>query len=110
LARAGFRAMMEENGSVALNAFLVAPYEIALVLTDIVMPIMSGTELVERIRGIRPGTKVVLLSACPGAPILQNGQERLPFLRKPFRLEELIRVRANLPPRIASGSVPIISR
>jgi YesN/AraC family two-component response regulator len=76
--------MMAENGAVALDAFLAAPDEIALVLTDIVMPVMSGTELVGRIREIRPGTKVVLMSAYPGAPILQNGRERLSLLRKPI--------------------------
>src|SRR5689334_15708254 len=107
LARAGFRAMPAENGAAALDGFLAAPDEIALVLTDIVMPVMSGMELVERIREIRPETKVVLMSAYPGAPILQNGREGLSFLRKPFRLEALIRVvRANLTAGAASPSVP----
>ena len=100
LARAGFRVIVSENGAAALDAFMAAPDEIALVLTDITMPLMSGTELAARVREIRPGAKVVLMSAYPGPAILRNDRERFPFVQKPFRLEELIRVvRASLAPR-----------
>jgi len=100
LARAGFRVMVSENGAAALEAFRAAPDEIALVLTDISMPLMSGTELAARVREIRPGAKVVLMSAYPGAATLRNDREILPFLQKPFRLADLIRVvRATLAPQ-----------
>ena len=103
LAKAGFRAVAAMNGVAALEAFMAAPDEIALVLADIMMAGMSGTELAERVREIRPGTKIVLMSAYPGAKDLRGGREGYPFLRKPFRGEELIRaVRANLDPQTAS--------
>ena len=84
LAKAGFRVVLAENGAAALDAFIATPDEIALVLTDIVMPGMSGTELAERVREIRPGAKVVLMSGYPGAAVLRNGRERFPFLRHSF--------------------------
>jgi hypothetical protein len=38
LATAGFRVIVAENGAAGLDAFLAAPHEIDLVLTDVLMP------------------------------------------------------------------------
>jgi DNA-binding NtrC family response regulator len=76
LAMAGFRVIVAENGAAGLEAFMAAPDEISLVLTDVVMPFMSGTDLVGRIREIRPNAKIVLMSGYSEAVVLRNSGTR----------------------------------
>lgn len=58
---AGFEVVGEaENGIEALD--LVETLEPDLILTDIMMPIMSGLELAVKVRQIRPATQMVILS------------------------------------------------
>jgi signal transduction histidine kinase/CheY-like chemotaxis protein len=58
-----------------------------LVFTDIVLPgRVSGLQLAERVRNLRPGTPVLLTSGYSGA---DAGDIRWPMLRKPFELTDL---------------------
>src|SRR3954468_16570258 len=70
LAMDGFRVMVAENGVAGLEAFLMGPDEIVLVLTDIVMPVMNGMEMVDRIRGIRPDARILLMTGYSDAVLL----------------------------------------
>jgi YesN/AraC family two-component response regulator len=67
-----------------------------LVLTDVVMPHMSGSELVEQLKEDQPGLKVVFMSGYTGAnnaAIHKTlGMPGVAFLQKPFRLNALIGV------------------
>jgi YesN/AraC family two-component response regulator len=73
-----------------------APSPVDLVLTDVVMPHMSGSELVERLRGEFPGLKVIFMSGYTGAnnAAIHKSLEMpgVAFLQKPFRLNALISV------------------
>jgi two-component system cell cycle sensor histidine kinase/response regulator CckA len=57
-----------------------------LVLTDLVMPEMSGRELHARLAGLRPNLKVLLMSGFAGAAGETTG---LNFIQKPFTPQEL---------------------
>jgi CheY-like chemotaxis protein/predicted RNA-binding Zn-ribbon protein involved in translation (DUF1610 family) len=59
---------------------------IDLLLTDVIMPLMRGTELADRIQRVTPRTKVVLMSGYMTSDIAPSGR---PFLAKPFDLEGL---------------------
>jgi PAS domain S-box-containing protein len=68
---------------------------IDLLLTDVVMPQMSGQELAQKVAALRPGIKVVFMSGYPGGAskngIFDTGAF---FLQKPFReaaLGEIVR-------------------
>jgi two-component system cell cycle sensor histidine kinase/response regulator CckA len=61
---------------------------IDLVLTDVVMPLMNGPQLAERLREIRPGTKILFMSSFDVSGILTPNT---PFIAKPFDVEELAR-------------------
>jgi two-component system cell cycle sensor histidine kinase/response regulator CckA len=61
---------------------------IDLVLTDVVMPLMNGPQLAERLREIRPGTKILFMSSFEVSGILTPNT---PFIAKPFDVEELAR-------------------
>ncbi len=64
-----------------------------LLLTDVIMPGLSGGELAERVRRIRPATKVLYMSGYNDDAIVRYGVSvsEAEFLQKPFTLESLAR-------------------
>lgn len=67
-----------------------------VLVTDVVMPLMKGTELAQRFQRASPETKVLLMSAYKVAEIAASD---LPFIAKPFTPEALVeRVRQLLGP------------
>jgi DNA-binding NtrC family response regulator len=59
---------------------------VQLLVVDVVMPLMRGTELADRAQAIRPSLKVLLVSGHPTSDIGPSGR---PFLAKPFSIETL---------------------
>jgi CheY-like chemotaxis protein len=66
---------------------------IDLLLTDVVMPEMSGRELAETLQDRQPGLKVLFMSGYTDDEVLQRGVsgKDAPLVRKPFAAEELVR-------------------
>jgi DNA-binding NtrC family response regulator len=62
------------------------PATIHLLLTDVVMPQMSGTQLAQHLERIRPGIKVLYLSGYTDEAIVQHNviDTNVAFLQKPF--------------------------
>ncbi|MES1174020.1 MAG: ATP-binding protein [Myxococcales bacterium] len=78
------------------------PDRIDLLITDVVMPGMSGRELAQHLSATRPGTKVLFISGYTDDALLRHGASSpgTGFLQKPFALEDLLlRVRALLDAR-----------
>jgi CheY-like chemotaxis protein len=78
-----------------------------LVLTDVVMPEMNGTEVAACICAEFPGLPVILMSAYAPAGLTRVGFQDaiVPVLQKPFdvgQLQELIQVAVELPAKRAS--------
>jgi CheY-like chemotaxis protein len=101
----GFRVIEAQSGPVALRCYEETEESIDLVISDVVMPEMSGGELVQHIARIRDGVRVLLVSGYTNDAIVRQGiQSGLPFLQKPFSLDSLSRkVREVLdapPPRL----------
>jgi FixJ family two-component response regulator len=67
--------------------------EIAIVVSDVVMPGASGPELVAGLRARLPRARVLYMSGYTGAAIRRRGllQEGVPILEKPFTPEVLAR-------------------
>jgi signal transduction histidine kinase/HAMP domain-containing protein len=86
LSRSGFRVVEAPNADEALLRFADTPVD--LVLTDVVMPGMSGPELVARLQRIRPGLPVVFMSGYSDRQgIWQDGTV---VLSKPFTGETML--------------------
>ena len=86
LTREGYRVLTAESGSQALDLARNSSERIDLLLTDVVMPGMSGPELVRALQGIRPDTAVVYMSGYTGDVLDEQGIDRddAAFLEKPF--------------------------
>jgi signal transduction histidine kinase/CheY-like chemotaxis protein len=96
----GYRVLTAGNGQQALEVFRQHRREIDLVITDLVMPKMSGRELIEQLRQLDPAVKVICSSGYVRA--LQANEEEL-YLQKPFTSMDLLRtVKQALTPTDAS--------
>lgn len=80
-----------ENGGDALQLASDADLSVDLVLTDIVMPEMSGRELVEALQTERPDLRVLYMPGYSGDEIVRRGlnDPGMSFIQKPFRAENL---------------------
>jgi DNA-binding response OmpR family regulator len=88
LQRRGFRVLWAMDGETALRLARVQRRHIDLLITDVVMPRMSGVELAQRVRASRPSLPVLLISgAVEPAEISGSG---MAFLGKPFDTDTLI--------------------
>jgi two-component system cell cycle sensor histidine kinase/response regulator CckA len=83
----GYRVLTANSGQKAL-ALLAADEPVDLVITDLVMPSMSGRELVEHIHRRDPSTRVLCTSGYIWPGGRTNGEA---YLQKPFTAQELLR-------------------
>lgn len=93
LVERGYTVLEARHGGEALA--LAGQHEGALdlVLTDVVMPQMSGTELVAQLAAVRPGLRVLFMSGYVGEASLRHGLDAggASFLDKPFTPDGLAR-------------------
>ncbi|HCF60253.1 MAG TPA: hypothetical protein DFS52_19925 [Myxococcales bacterium] len=87
----GYRIVQAGSPRQALELFTERGDEIDLVVSDVVMPEMSGRALVERLRSRRPNLRVIFVSGHSDDAISRHGAlENCVFLRKPFTVESLL--------------------
>jgi len=93
LASYGYDVLSASNGLEALDLIEHLKRPINLVLTDVVMPKLSGRELSERISTLQPSAKVLFMSGYTNDSIVNHGilDGATWFIQKPFTLESLVR-------------------
>ena len=99
LEQQGYRVLDAADGDSAIALSQSFPGHIDLLLTDMVMPGMSGRELALRMRRLRPGIRVMFASGYANDEALLGDVRHHPhsFLQKPFAAHELVkRVRGAL--------------
>jgi PAS domain S-box-containing protein len=89
----GYQVFEAADGDEALAVHEKHQGEFDLVITDVVMPNMSGPELAESLEAISPGLKVLFLSGYTDDAIVRHGllNEKVEFLQKPFTPDALLR-------------------
>jgi two-component system cell cycle sensor histidine kinase/response regulator CckA len=87
----GYTVLEAASGEAALELSERHSGPIHLLLTDVVMPGLSGGEVAERMQRLRPGIKVVFMSGYPDDAIVHHGvlDAEQAFVQKPFSIEDL---------------------
>ena len=93
LEEAGYRVLTAGDGEEALRICTEHDGNLDLVLTDVVMPRMSGGVLAQKLSETRPALKVLFMSGYTDAAIVQHGVQHAGsrFLGKPFSPTSLLR-------------------
>ncbi|HXY70565.1 MAG TPA: ATP-binding protein, partial [Gemmatimonadales bacterium] len=93
LSQKGYRLLRAPDGQTALELAQAQPGEIQLLVTDLVMPGMTGRELAEALAAARPGLKVLYMSGYTDDAVVRHGvlEAGMPYLQKPFAPEALAR-------------------
>jgi two-component system, cell cycle sensor histidine kinase and response regulator CckA len=87
----GYKVLEASSGPAAIEVCKAYSGPVHLLLTDVVMPHMSGPRLSEEITNIRPEIKTLFMSGYTDNAIVHQGvlKEGMPFLQKPFTPDAL---------------------
>lgn len=90
LQRAGYQVLVAASGPEALDLMRAHEGPIDLLITDMVMPKMSGRELARSVSEERPKTGILYISGYPDHTFYSNEEhDSPPFLQKPFAPSDL---------------------
>lgn len=92
LTRFGYRVIEAENGATAVALYVQHQKDIALVLTDVSMPIMDGAALVTALKSVNPDVRILVSSGLPTngglAKAMESGVRQ--FVPKPYTAEKML--------------------
>jgi two-component system cell cycle sensor histidine kinase/response regulator CckA len=115
LVELGYTVLSARNSAEAMDVSLQHPGHIHLMVTDVIMPGISGAQLASRLSDERPQMKVLYVSGYTDDAIVHHGvlEPGLAFLQKPFSpktlartVSELLATHSPLPNPAASGITP----
>ena len=113
LGKSGYRVLQAADGVQALEVAAAHKGPIHILVTDVVMPRLSGRELVTRITGSRPAIKILYISGYTDDSIFRHGvlEGGVAFLQKPFNLKDIAqKIRQVLDGEPAATEAPSLSR
>jgi len=91
---AGYRVLVADGARKAIHEFESSPEPVELLVTDVIMPDLTGPVLAERLRVQKPDLRVLFISGFHDADLVQRFVTRKGFtlLPKPFTVDALLRV------------------
>ncbi len=93
LRAAGYNVLCAISGWNAIETYDAHGDSVHLLVTDVIMPDLTGPVIAERLRARQPGLQVLFISGCHDADLLQRfvTQKGFGLLPKPFTMEGLLR-------------------
>jgi two-component system, cell cycle sensor histidine kinase and response regulator CckA len=88
----GFSTILAENGAEALNIFRENHEGIALVVSDISMPVMNGIDMAQQMFAMKPHANLILMTGYTAQVLLGKLKDLCALLYKPFTPRQLIEV------------------
>jgi YesN/AraC family two-component response regulator len=94
-----------DDPEAALDLCIRRRTPVDLLLTDVIMPRMSGGELASRVRAQRPDLRVLFMSGYTADRFARKGdpEDEVAFLQKPFNAEELLHAVRNALDAVTEG-------
>ncbi len=106
LRRKGYPVLEAANGEEGTALFEQWQADVQIVVTDVVMPKMSGAALVGWLRRVAPDVRVLYLSGYTEDAMVRHQITGMPFLQKPFTTQAFLdKVRGVLNSRFPGGAV-----
>jgi two-component system cell cycle sensor histidine kinase/response regulator CckA len=108
----GYNILRASDGEEALLALQNAASEVQMALLDVIMPRITGIELAQRMRTLRPGIKLVLMSGYGPEEVarIAGDSSTFPVIWKPFRAESLLRMVENVLSKPGSQAAEVDKR
>ena len=93
LQKAGYRLLLAANGAEAVRLYSDHRQEIAIVLLDVVMPIVGGVEAAERIIQMSPAANILFMSGYSptGVNLSNSVPGAFQVMQKPYQPDDLLR-------------------
>ncbi|HKU42641.1 MAG TPA: response regulator, partial [Polyangiales bacterium] len=93
LEKLGYNVLCANDGLAALQLAEATAAPIDLLITDVVMPKLGGRELADRLKALRPNTKVLYTSGYAENEVADHGvlREGVDLIQKPYALAALTR-------------------
>ena len=90
----GYRVLTASNGAEAVALYAKQPQQIAIVLTDMMMPVMDGAAIIRVLKTINPAVKIIAASGIDSQENLANATkvEVQDFLAKPYTAKTLLKL------------------
>jgi two-component system cell cycle sensor histidine kinase/response regulator CckA len=90
----GYRVLTAEDGAQAISLYALQRDEVALVITDMMMPVMDGTALIRAMQRINPKVRVIAASGLKGNQDLARATSAgvKHFLPKPYSADMLLQL------------------
>jgi DNA-binding NtrC family response regulator len=109
LRKGGYQTIGAPNGAAALKICKQEGSNIGLVLSDLVMPEMSGPALIAELSAVMPGLKALHMSGYASDAVVRHGYlgSSIPFIQKPFSAIDLLQKVRDVLESTASNSATV---
>jgi DNA-binding response OmpR family regulator len=89
----GYRVIAAGDGEEAVEKFRENMEDVSLILLDVIMPKKNGKEILEEVRMMKPGMKLIFISGYTANIMHEKGifEKDMDFITKPFLKDDLLR-------------------